>query len=54
MKLLERYKQLSSEIEIFNKYYRCGEKYFGNMFFSKIPILDICLLLKKTIIYLNK
>ena len=35
MKLLERYKQLSSEIEIFNKYYRCGEKYFGNMFFFK-------------------
>lgn len=35
MKLLERYKQLSSEIEIFNKYYRCGEKSFGNMFFFK-------------------
>ena len=35
MNLLERYKQLSSIVDVFNKYSRCGDKSLGNMFFFK-------------------
>lgn len=35
MRLLEKYKNISKEEEIFNKYYKCGEKALGNMFFFK-------------------
>ena len=35
MRLLEKYKNISSKEEIFNKYYKCGEKSLGNMYFFK-------------------
>lgn len=35
MKLLDYYKEMSQNEEVFNKYYRCGAKDLGNMYFFR-------------------